>query len=730
MCSISGIMRIANFECRNSDLEPALVVERMNTALRHRGPDDQGISNFELAPQPGCPSGDPAFRSSDFELPGRNQSAVNITNSEIRSAKFEIQVGLGNTRLAIIDLSDAGHQPMQDSDAGLTITYNGEIYNFRELRSEIGDAFGPWRSNTDTEVVLRAFRLWGVEAFAKLRGMFALGIWDAGRQELVVARDRFGIKPLYYSDVRGQRSEVSQSLVFASEVRALLATGLVERKLSSEGLASYLEYGSIQAPLTIIDGVSSLMPGHYLRIGPSDSGLQVSDYEFANLDRGFTSETQNAQGLHGEELQAISSLGVSSLEGNGPRPPRDRDEAVAVLKEKLTESVRLHLVSDVPLGVFLSGGMDSSALVALMRRVTKDKPKTFSVVFDEAQFSEAPHSRLVAEQFQTDHHEIHLSEDQLLGTLPPALAAMDQPTMDGVNTFVVSQAVKEAGVTVALSGLGGDELFAGYSTFRRAAQLNETSGISRRLLRTAASVRRSKLNGSVRRNKFWQLTQSDYSPAAVYEVSRQLFSSQQIEKMSDVRFRVSDLNSKSNGGGGRANTSSKENNPKSEFPNSKFDVVNQISLLELKGYMTNTLLRDTDCMSMAHSLEVRVPFVDSEVAGYVLGLPGQWKLNGSRPKPLLADIVSDLLPPKFLGRSKMGFTLPFEKWLQSGLRDQISDVFQDSERLIRSGLDSESVRNVWQRFQRSPASVGWSRPWSLYVLAKWCELNEVAMSDE
>src|SRR6185295_19371302 len=198
------------FEFRNSDLQPAALVERMNAALQHRGPDDRGVAK-----------------------------------SETRNSKFEIQVALGNTRLAIIDLSAAGHQPMQDSDAGLTITYNGEIYNFRELRAELGDEFGPWLSNTDTEVVLRCYRKWGVESFAKLRGMFALAIWDARKQELVLARDRFGIKPVYYaSEVQGPKSKVqspgSSEFLFASEVRALLATGLVNRKLSTEGLASYL----------------------------------------------------------------------------------------------------------------------------------------------------------------------------------------------------------------------------------------------------------------------------------------------------------------------------------------------------------------------------------------------------------------------------------------------------------------------------------------------------------
>ena len=693
MCSISGIFNIADCRLPIADSRSAIcsAVERMNSALRHRGPDDQGVSSFE------------------FQVSGSN-----------------VQVALGNTRLAIIDFSAAGHQPMQDSEAGLTITYNGEIYNFRELRAEIGDAFGPWQSDTDTEVVLRAYRKWGVAAFGKLRGMFALAIWDAKQRELVLARDRFGIKPLYYYANKVQRPTSnaqspggedgrwtldvghSTQLIFASEVRALLATGLVERKLSRAGVASYLEYGSIQAPRSIIDGIQSLLPGHYLRV----SANEVSGFEF-----------------HVSSFATVGSNHRANAEG-AQRNTESRSEAVAQLRAKLQESVRLHLVSDVPLGVFLSGGMDSSALVALMSLVTKEKPRTFSVVFDEQQFSEAPHSRLVAEQFQTEHHEIHLTEDQLLGMLPAALAAMDQPTMDGVNTFVVSKAVKESGVTVALSGLGGDELFAGYATFRRALRLNEMSGISRSLLRAAAQIGKTQLNGSVRRQKFWQLAESDYSPASVYAITRQLFSSRQIEALQS-------FSPQRHGGHrdgtrdmfevGRDDSGSSERNLKLETRNSKLDTVNEVSRLELQGYMANTLLRDTDSMSMAHSLEVRVPFVDLEIVDYVLGLPGEWKINGTGPKPLLADVFGDLLPPKFLARSKMGFTLPFEKWMRQGLRDEISNTFRDHERLNRSGLDYEGVSRVWEGFQRSPASVGWSRPWSLYVLAKWCELNEVAI---
>jgi asparagine synthase (glutamine-hydrolysing) len=434
MCSISGIFSIAG-----NNLEAA--VRQMNAAQKHRGPDDHGV--FQTG-----------------------------------------HVTLGNTRLAVIDTSPAGHQPMTDAETGHCITYNGETYNFKELRTELG---GEWLSNTDTEVVLRAYRKWGVDAFHRMRGMFALAIWDAAKQELVLARDPLGIKPLYYYATKDH-------FVFASELRALLASGFIPRKLSTAGVDSYLANGSVQSPLTIVDGIKQLLPGHYLRV---NGKLELTETEFATSKR-----------------ESI----------------RDRDEAVARLRSELEESIRFHLVSDVPLGVFLSGGMDSSALVALISKL-HHPPKTFSVVFDEETFTEAPFSRAVAERFHTDHCEIRLHEDRLIEILPEAIAAIDQPTMDGINTFVVSRSVKRAGITVALSGLGGDELFGGYPSFRRAIKLASMSPLSKRVLRAASGVGKIALNGSVQRHKLWQLANSDCTPGDVYRISRQLFSTDFVTRL-------------------------------------------------------------------------------------------------------------------------------------------------------------------------------------------------------
>jgi asparagine synthase (glutamine-hydrolysing) len=614
MCSISGVLTTKSID--------RTLIARMNAAQRHRGPDDHGTWSLNF------PGG---------------------------------EVALGNTRLAIIDTSSAGHQPMLDAQSRNCISYNGEAYNFKELSDLI--RLNP-RSKTDTEVVLGAYKSLGTACFDRLRGMFALAIWDNRKRELVLARDRFGIKPLYYY--------VSDELViFASELRALLATGLIPRKLSRSGLDSYLTTGSVTVPLTIVEGVSQLPPGHSLRVKVIDSGTLV-----CTLAKFATDEHES------------------------PRA-ETRADAVAQLRVELEESIKAHLVSDVPLGVFLSGGMDSSALVALMSKVSAQRPKTFSVVFDEAELSEKQYSRSVAQRFNTDHCEIRLSEDRLLEMLPEAIAAFDQPSMDGVNTFVVSRAVKNAGVTVALSGLGGDELFAGYPSFRRALRFSSMRSSSKRVLRAAAGVGRVVLNGSVRRQKLFELTQTRGSPEEVYKISRQLF---------PVGF-----------WGGIDGIES------GLAVDADVDVVNAISRLELQGYMANTLLRDTDAMSMAHSLEVRVPLVDVKLVEYVLSLPGEWKFNGNVPKPLLADTVADLLPRDFLARRKMGFTLPFERWMQGRMRAGIEAVFHDDSLLRQVGLDPKTVRDVWRRFLHGPRAVGWSRPWALFVLAQWCQINRVTI---
>jgi asparagine synthase (glutamine-hydrolysing) len=610
----------------------------MVASLDHRGPDDKGCAQF--------------------------------------TAMSGQSIGIGSTRLAIIDVSQAGHQPMDGPTGTTHLVYNGEIYNYRELRAELSEDGTPWRSQTDSEVILRAYARWGVAFLPRLRGMFAFGIWDSKREQLLVARDPFGIKPLYYYSCGG-------TFAFASEVRALLESGLVPRKLSPQGLTSYLQFGSVAGPLTVVDGVRSLPPGHCLTVKPDGDHLRFEEKSYV------------------EDLFNQSKAGQVS----------DREEAVATLRSKLEESIRLHLVSDVSLAAFLSGGIDSSAIVGLMSRVTSDRPRTFTVVFDEKEFSEQSYARIVARRFGTEHQEVPVAEGQLLAMLPDALAAMDQPTMDGINTYVISKAVKEAGITVALSGLGGDELFAGYPSFRRARRLRKLAAIPAPVRTAVARTGNAVMGGSVQRRKAWDLLAGGGTPYSAYSASRRVFGDSEISGLL-CENGVNPL---------------LEAIDRDGIDSQSFDAINAVSLFELQGYMANTLLRDTDQMSMAHSLEARVPFVDIDIVSFVLGLPGEWKIDGPRPKPLLLDALGDLLPEEIWRRPKMGFTFPFDRWMRSALKPEIDKTFDQPGKLEEAGVAGSFARDIWNRFLNNPSKERWSRPWSLHVLKRWCEINGVRL---
>lgn len=632
MCGIAGI--VGN---RVTEIDARLAL--MSRAILHRGPDDEGQSIWP-------------------------------SNGRVPQSAF------AHRRLSIIDLSEAGHQPMSTSDGRFSIIYNGEIYNYRVLRRELENQGVRFASQTDTEVLLQLYALHGASCLKLLRGMFAFAIRNNETGEIFIARDHLGIKPLYYY-------HTDELFIFASELRAVLESELVPRRLSRSGLTAYLQTGSVTGPGTMVEGLRSLQAGHYATIRST-----------------------------GDEIKFTETSYIADWLTGSPSPDGlDRQSAVEVLRDALKESVRLHLVSDVPLAPFLSGGIDSSAIVALMRQVSSATPRTFSVVFDEEKFSEAKYARMIAETYKTDHQEIRLSDETLFEMLPAAIAAIDQPTMDGINTYVVSKAVKQAGITVALSGLGGDELFAGYPTFRRALQMRSLARVPGSLRKGVSAVGSRVWNRSVQQRKFWQLVQAGASPSAVCQVSRELLSVSEIESLLFDGGDYQGVPGVANGLDARG----------------KIDTINSVSRCELGGYMSNTLLRDTDFMSMAHSLEVRVPFVDAEVVRFVLSLPGDWKLNGGRPKPLLLDALEGLLPPEIVSRPKMGFALPFENWMRSRMRDEINATFEDTRRLGSLGLNPAEVRETWRRFLDAPKTVGWSRPWALYVLSKWCAENQVTI---
>jgi asparagine synthase (glutamine-hydrolysing) len=623
MCGVTGLLRFSSHS--HSQLD---VVEAMNSALAHRGPDDHGVWS-------------------------------------------EGQIALGHRRLAIIDLSPGGHQPMRSHDERFVLVFNGEIYNYRELKAELGDY--PFRSTSDSEVILAAYEKWGTACLPKLAGMFVFAIWDRQAKTLIIARDRLGKKPLYWYNNES-------NLVFASEIRSVLASGLVPRKLSASALSDYLFYQTVHAPNTAIEGVKMLQSGHYLLARPSG---EVSEHQFWD----FPTHCQT--------------------------PVFSAADWAEQVREKLEQAVNKRLVSDVPFGAFLSGGIDSSAIVALMSKAEQSPVKTFCISFEEKAFNEAHFAQLIAKKYHTEHHEIRLSPADFLKELPLALKAMDHVSGDGPNTYVVSKATRQAGITMALSGLGGDELFGGYPIFQRSLRLQNMAWLTQlpRPLRKmmARAVLWSK--DSIQSRKIGEALQQEYlDPLDLYYLSRQAFSAEQVHKMAPG------LNAYASPA--RA-WSAQIKNKFGDLP-----LLSQISIAEMRTYMENTLLRDTDQMSMANALEVRTPFLDHELIELVLQAPDAVKMpNFKTPKPLLVAAMGDLLPPEIVNRPKMGFTLPFAPWMRKEMR-----AFCE-ERLYSLGkreyFIGQEIKIAWQQFLEEHPGWHWSRLWALVVLEEWMSENDI-----
>jgi asparagine synthase (glutamine-hydrolysing) len=640
MCGIFGIL------ASSGSVSPKLL-EQATDSLAHRGPDDRG-------------------------------TVVMQSNSTPR-----LEIGLGSRRLAILDLSPLGHQPMQDPETGNWIVYNGEIYNFRELRTRLQSEGARFVSQSDTEVLLKAYGRWGEKCLGELRGMFAFAIWDAKRSRLLLGRDPMGIKPLYYSSV-------GQNFLFASELRTLLGTGLVPRRLDPAGLVNYLNFGSVYDPMTMIAGVSALEAGHY---AVWENG-RVTDSMYWDL------------APHGR-----AAMASSYLPGNATARKALEEDVYATLDQ----TVRMHMVSDVPVGLFLSGGIDSSSLAGILSRAGI-RLNTFSVIFREAEFNESEYSRAVARAFSSEHQAIMVSQRDVLDAIPYALKAMDQPTIDGLNTFLIARQTRAAGIKVALSGLGGDELFAGYSTFRdvpRMERFERFWGRFPAVLRQPLVRVFSSLSPDTDQNrKLTTLGGGRRKALHPYFLSRALFTPEQRDSL---------LASNDEAVLARANVPLEESLRHTD----SLDPINRVSYLESRCYMLNTLLRDSDVMSMAHGLELRVPLVDHQLADKLLALPGGWKMDGDTPKPLLVGALKGKLPNEIVHRKKQGFTLPFERWLRENLRAEMEAALPKIGRgPLAPLLSYDSVGQVWEDFMNQRTS--WSRIWSLYVLEQWCELNSVS----
>lgn len=617
MCGISGIC--ATTPLPQPNLETQL--ENMARLMFHRGPDDGG---HWVAPSRRC--------------------------------------GLANRRLAIIDLSPAGHMPMTYGDH-LGITYNGEIYNFADVRAELVRVGHTFQSNGDTEVILHAYKEWGKECVSRLRGMFALAIWDDQKHTLFLARDRLGIKPVYYT-------VENNHFYFASELTALGGAAVSRDKVDPTAVVAYLHLGAVPNPLTIYQDVIALPPGYHLTWTSGHITLE----RYWDIP-------------HDVQLA-------------------DHWEAVDKIGAVLAEAVKIRMVADVPLGAFLSGGLDSSSVVALMRRNSNDTIRTCSITFNEDAYNEGSFAKQVAQAFETDHQERLITGQDVVTELDNIIAHMDQPTIDGVNTYFVSKVARETGLRVALSGLGGDELFAGYpSTFMGVPSLYNALRAVHQIPGVAYIARAGLAFMPSRWERLSEALVGEPSRASSYLTRRGVMSAGQIRHLLQPDVYIK-------------STFDPVEYIRCASPHSDLDFFYWVSQAELRTYTHNQLLRDTDVMSMAHSLEVRVPLLDHKLVETIHSLPANYHRSKGINKNLLRMVLRDRLPAEILNRrDKQGFTFPFARWMLKDLKTTVQDALSPYQIASTGVLDAQMVQTIQTQFENG--KLHWSRLWSLAVLNLW-----------
>jgi asparagine synthase (glutamine-hydrolysing) len=644
MCGIAGIIG-------RLDEANRAALTRMNDAMRHRGPDADGI--WLSTPD------------------ARGWGAL-----------------LAHRRLSILDLSPAGAQPMVDPVTGHVITFNGEIYNYASLRQRLTSEGQQFQSTGDTAVMLRALGLHGAEAAGWLRGMFAFACWDPRERRLLLARDHLGIKPLYVA--RSSDPSAGWSIAFASELRALLASGLLGNpQLDPQAVASSVWNGFVVGPCTAVKGVELLWPGEFVEFDGAGSELRREDFW--------------------------------SIPSAAPAANISENDLAAVLEETL----RLHLASDVPLAVFLSGGIDSSAVANLAQRAADNPIHTFTLAFEEQELNEGPVAKRIAAAIGSQHHEVMLTESHFVENLEAALDSLDQPTFDGLNAFYMSHAIRSAGFTVALSGAGGDELFGGYTTYRDLPVLRRWSrraGFVPRGLQVAAArlatwpMRRSghalppqtrwaKLPDMVRHGgdllSLYQLAYALFLPGYQRELLAPDFAAPLADGLPPAMVR-------------RVRAEAGSRSP-----------LSAISVMEQRLFLGERLLRDNDVASMAASVEQRLPMVDHILFENVDRLPDSTRYEPVGRKAVLRRIGLRGLDPALFERPKSGFVLPFDRWIRHGLRSAMDQTLRDPQAVAPTGLNPAAVERLWKAFLDGAPGLYWSRVWSLYVLIRWCHRHRV-----
>ncbi len=614
MCGIAGILN-------RKGAVPRDAIARMSETMAHRGPDAQGIFTDE-------------------------------------------ELAFGHRRLSIIDLSEIANQPMEDASGRYVIVFNGEIYNFAEIRPLLKDY--PFRTKGDTEIILAGFASWGPAVLDRLRGMYSFAVWDRRERSLFMARDPLGVKPLYYY-------QSDDEFVFASELRTVLTLSSVPRVLDEDALAEYLRYQSIGYPYTPVRGVKQLKAG---------SWMQVKNGE-------------TSSGIHWQPAKAKNDFQFT-----------DEKQVQHKVRELMLQSVRRRLVSDVPVAAFLSGGIDSSAVVGLMAEAGDASPNTFTVSFEEKQYDESAYASVIAKKFSTRHTVVRLRPQDMLEALPAALGAMDIPTGDGINTFMVSRAIHAQGIRVALSGAGGDELFAGYPIFDQYIQLQKKSWI----WNNPAWLRRSAgllLSGSGKKDRMRQLI-SGPGPgiADAYPVFRQLLSPAALHRLTTFRGQSPD------------SLAGQLQSTQEIFR--KMPFYSQVTAAEYMGYTQATLLKDTDQMSMAHSLEIREPFFDQDLVEFVLAVPDHFKVP-AYPKRLLVESLKPMIPDEIVHRKKQGFLFPWREWMKKDLKPFCDKHIR--QMADRPFIHSDALKMMWLKFLSGDQSVRWQEIWVFVVLDHWLEKN-------
>jgi asparagine synthase (glutamine-hydrolysing) len=570
-------------------------------------------------------------------------------------------------RLAIFDPVN-GHQPMMSPDGRYALVFNGAIYNFHSLQGELESAGWRFKTRCDTEVLLASLANWGEDALGRLRGMYAFALWDSAEETLLAARDPFGIKPLYFRHEGGR-------FAFASEVTALLAGGNASGEVDPVAVAEFLAWFAVPEPRTIYRGIHCLQSGECLR------------FCRGQLD-----------------VRQTWSFRTAS---NEQTPCATRGEFIRCLRERLEDSISAHVIADVPVGAFLSGGLDSAVVAGLMSRASGNALKTFSIGFDEEAYSEADEAEASARHFGAVHHTRIVTGDEVARDLPGFLSACDQPTGDGVNTYYVSQTAQQGGVKVALSGLGGDEIFGGYPSFRTLPQMSRGLPYWRSLPSPLRSMASGVLaSAGTRGRKLADILLYARDAHEIASLQRRVFPEARRLSMlaPDVRAQI----------GLGSPFHPKLGALRSDLGSA--DLFALVGAWEMRTYMADVLLRDSDVMSMRHSLELRVPFIDRPLIEWIRSQPSRFIEDRRHPKSVLEEATADILPPGLRKRRKRGFTLPFPIWMRSFLRPFLEDTFSPAS-VCRSGFFSEGpIRVLWSNFVSGGDDREWSRVWSMAML--------------